>query len=167
LRLSLSEGDRLAGSASEESFFAGPMVPTLLIVDDSRTVRTLARQACLTQGWHLLEAVDVPQGLKSAERVPVDLILLDTTLRGLEVTEALRAFRSHASTESTPIVLLAPSLGQGHVPPLARAQAQALLAKPFSRSDLDRTLSHWLVRPGASAPAPAVHSFAPVPSRSA
>jgi CheY-like chemotaxis protein len=142
------------------------MVPTLLIVDDSRTVRTLARQTCLTQGWHLLEAVDVPQGLKSAERVPVDLILLDTTLRGLEVTEALRAFRRHESTRSTPIVLLAPSLGQGSVPPLARADAQALLAKPFSRSDLDRTLRYWLARHDASAPASAFPCVASVPSKS-
>jgi CheY-like chemotaxis protein len=142
------------------------MVPTLLIVDDSRTVRTLARQACLAQGWHLLEAVDVPQGLKSAERVPVDLILLDTTLRGLEVTDAVRIFREQESTRSIPIVLLAPSLGQGAVSPAARAHALGILAKPFSRSDLDRTLRHWLMRTDPSAAAPAAYSATPAPSGS-
>lgn len=122
------------------------MVPTLLIVNDSRTVRMLARQVCLSQGWHLLESVDATQGLRTAARLPVDLILLDTTLRGLEVGDALRAFRSQGNTRLTPIVLLAPSLGQGTVSPDVRAQAAAVLAKPFSRSELERALRHWLSR---------------------
>jgi len=134
------------------------MVPTLLIVDDSRTVRALARQVCHSHGWHLVEAVDALQGLRSAARLPVDLILLDTTLRGLEVAEAVRAFRGQENTRSTPIVLLAPSLGQGHVSPAARSSTQAVLAKPFSRLELDRTLRHWLSRQDALNIAQAVGS---------
>lgn len=124
------------------------MVPTLLIVDDSRTVRTLARQVCLRRSWRLLEAGEMTEALRLAQLHPVDFILLDTTLRGIPASEAVELFRSQAGTQTTPIALLAPIAGHGGVPPRVRTQTQGLLSKPFSRFSLDLTLQRWLTDAG-------------------
>lgn len=124
------------------------MVPTLLIVDDSRTVRTLARQVCLRRGWRLLEAREATEALRLTQVHPVDFILLDTTLRGIAAAEAMDVFRNQPNTQTTPIALLAPASGHGGVPPQARARAHGLLSKPFSRYALDLALQRWLIEAG-------------------
>lgn len=131
------------------------MAATLLIVDDSRTVRMLARQVCRQRGWLLFEAIDAAQGLRIASRESIDLVLLDTTLRGLRLSDAIHAFRNLPLTRNTPILLLAPSLGQGNLPLSAKEQAQSVLAKPFSCAALDRTVGQWLFG-SAHAPAAAL-----------
>jgi CheY-like chemotaxis protein len=121
------------------------MVPTLLIADDSRTVRTLARQVCLRRGWRLLEAREATEALRLTQVHPVDFILLDTTLRGFAAAEVMDLLRNQSATQTTPIALLAPASGHGGVPPQARSQAHGLLSKPFSRYALDLALQRWLI----------------------
>lgn len=137
------------------------MAATLLIVDDSRTVRTLARQVCLGRGWNWHEAANVAEGLRLASRESIDLVLLDTTLRGLHPLDALHAFRDQLRSRDTPILLLAPSLGQGSLPLSLRAQAQGVLAKPFSHAALGHAAGLWLAGSSIVHAAARTRSLAP------
>ncbi len=139
------------------------MAATLLIVDDSRTVRTLARQVCRRRGWDLHEAANVAEGLRLASHESIDLVLLDTTLRGLHPLDALHAFRDRLQSRDTPILLLAPSLGQGCLPLSLRAQAEGVLATPFSHAALDHTAERWLAGSSLVSSPLLARSLAPAP----
>jgi CheY-like chemotaxis protein len=82
------------------------MKSTILLVDDSRLLRTANHRALVRAGYDVIDAEDGVRGLQLAqERLP-DLILLDMMLPLLPGPEVLRALKNDPRTNCIPVIVL-------------------------------------------------------------
>jgi two-component system KDP operon response regulator KdpE len=76
----------------------------ILIVDDEPPIRRFLRTSLAAQGYRIEEAVDGQAALDFLRRNPVDAIVLDLGLPGMDGFEVIRQLRTSGSL--TPIVVL-------------------------------------------------------------
>ena len=107
------------------------MAPTVLIVDDSSTVRIQAGRALAQAGFRVLEAVDGIDGLeKLGGADPVALIVCDFNMprmSGIEFLEAL----SKRGGAVPPVVMLTTEGNPVLVKRALEIGAKAWMTKPF------------------------------------
>jgi CheY-like chemotaxis protein len=106
--------------------------PLILVVDDEPPIRSLLRQTLLEEGYEVLEAPDGPTALDLAQSHPIDLVLLDIRLPGIDGAEVARRLRQSPIEQPRIVVLTAASYADELV-----EGADAYLSKPF---DLDELL---------------------------
>jgi two-component system response regulator MprA len=78
-------------------------MPTILVVDDDRTITAMLRRTLTYEGYNVLTATDGHAALSQAQAHHPDLVVLDWLmpgLNGLEVAQRLR------DAEGTPILML-------------------------------------------------------------
>src|SRR5262249_61979435 len=84
----------------------GRITPTILVVDDDATCRTLL-EACLgSQAYQVFTAHDGPGALQELERVHPDLVLLDVVMPKMDGFEGCRLLKYSPETRLTPAPLL-------------------------------------------------------------
>lgn len=105
----------------------------VLVVEDDPTVREVAGDYLRSAGLVVDEAGDGFSALRSAERTPPDLVVLDRMLPGIDGLEVARRLRA---ARRVPIILLT-ALGstEDRIDGL-EAGADDYLAKPFSPREL-------------------------------
>jgi CheY-like chemotaxis protein len=77
--------------------------PIILVVEDYPDTRTLLSSLLRSQGYMVVEAGDGREGLRQANRVHPDLILMDLALPELDGVEATRQIRQRHLLSQTPI----------------------------------------------------------------
>ena len=77
--------------------------PLILIVEDYPDTRTLLSSLLRSKGYMVIEAGDGKEGVRQANRVNPDLILMDLALPELDGVEATRQIRQRQSHSQTPI----------------------------------------------------------------
>jgi CheY-like chemotaxis protein/DnaJ-domain-containing protein 1 len=129
-------------------------VPTILCVDDDRSLCQILAKTFALEGWDVRVAHDGEQALREATSSPVDLMLLDLLLPkrdGFSVLEALRS--SPKPLSDLPVILMSGcSRTPQYVDRAERLRAGAFLTKPVPLDDLLRVTAEQL---GAAAPSPA------------
>jgi two-component system chemotaxis response regulator CheY len=103
---------------------------TVLIVDDSATVRTQAKRALTQAGFTVLEAPDGLEALKVLETQTVDFTVCDVNMPnmgGLELLEELRKRGINA-----PFLMLTTEAQPRLVQRAKAAGAKAWIIKPFN-----------------------------------
>jgi two-component system, cell cycle response regulator len=118
----------------------------VLIVDDSRTIRAAIRETLQEQGLfdEYLEAENGWAGLKLALTRPVDLVLCDLEMPGLDGFGFILRFRADPRTKMIPVLMLS---GQGSpekkVEGFARG-ANDYLVKPCHPAELCARVKNYL-----------------------
>jgi two-component system chemotaxis response regulator CheY len=110
---------------------------TVLVVDDSNTMRQMVAHVLRLSGYDVLEAADGEHALALARAHHVDAVLTDQNLPGIDgltVVRELRAMRSHAET---PILVLTTEGSDALRQAGREAGATGWMVKPF---DPDRLL---------------------------
>jgi two-component system chemotaxis response regulator CheY len=114
----------------------------ILVTDDSRAMRMIVvrtlRQAGFA-GHHILEAEDGKQGLATAVKESVDLILCDWNMPEMSGIEFLRALR--ASGSNTPFCFVTSEGSEELREQATAAGAVGLIAKPFTAEAFAAALS--------------------------
>lgn len=77
----------------------------ILLVEDSRFLRTAAANVLETQGFQVFTASDGEQALKIAADSQIDIILLDMILPKMQGMDVLKALRQEPATASTPVIV--------------------------------------------------------------
>jgi CheY-like chemotaxis protein len=117
-------------------------MPTILLVDDSRLVRTANHRALNRAGYDVIDAEDGQRGIELAqERLP-DLILLDMMLPKVSGPQVLRTLKNDPRTNSIPVIVLS-ALSQKNKEKLEQDGAAGYVEKS---DDLLRNDSAILVR---------------------
>jgi DNA-binding response OmpR family regulator len=62
---------------------------TILVVDDEDPIRKLIEMELTDEGYKVLTASDAREGLKIVETQPLDLVILDIRMPGMDGLEAL------------------------------------------------------------------------------
>jgi CheY-like chemotaxis protein len=110
--------------------------PQIMVVDDDPdTVSILARHL-QREGYIAIEAISGPECLRIIREHPVDVILLDLMMPGMDGFEVCRALKSDPNTAAIPIIMITARDDMD-----ARAEGMRLgvsdfLAKPVFRRQL-------------------------------
>lgn len=119
--------------------------PRLLVVDDSRTVRSVVRACVEPAGWEVLDARDAEHGAVLAARTQPDAILCDLYLGGMSGSQLCRLLRADDRTRDIPIVLMSGSASRRCEFWAIESGAHAFLRKSELRS-LPSLLERWGAR---------------------
>lgn len=108
---------------------------TILVVDDlAQNIRLL--EAVLTpRGYHVASATSGAEALAQVRSAPVDLVLLDIVMPGMDGYEVCRQLRADEATRYLPIVMITASGEQEKVAAI-EAGADDFIAKPFDQAEL-------------------------------
>ena len=111
---------------------------TILLIDDSETHRAEIRSTIEASGLfeRVLEAADGLRGLKLLLGEPVDVVLCDLEMPGLDGDKLLLARGSQPSAANVPFVFLTASQDMGRRARLLEDGACDAIAKPFHPVDL-------------------------------
>jgi CheY-like chemotaxis protein len=128
-------------------------MPTVLVVDDEPTIRTLIRAVLEPTEYSVVEAVDGVSALEVAGKLRPDLILLDVALPRLSGLEVCRRLKGDSAMASTPVILLTGFVQQAEREAGKQAGAEGFIAKPFSPAALLKRIDEAVRRqPAATAP---------------
>jgi CheY-like chemotaxis protein len=126
---------------------------TILVVDDSATIRDFVRIYLMDFGCEFVEAASGERALQLARLMTLDLIIADVKMPEMDGFELVRRLRSDPDIKSraAPILLLT-----GEKAPMLRARclaagANAFLPKPIDTEKL-RDLARQLMCGGAASP---------------
>ncbi|HTS58842.1 MAG TPA: response regulator [Terriglobales bacterium] len=78
----------------------------ILLVDDSKLLRTANARILAKAGYEVLTAADGEEGLKIVQSQVPDLLVLDMMLPKLSGVEVLQAVRKNPSTQALPVIVL-------------------------------------------------------------
>jgi PAS domain S-box-containing protein len=108
---------------------------TVLVAEDNPDLRWYVA-GLLRPHYAVHEAPDGVTALEVARQHPVDLVLADVMMPGLDGFGLLAALRAHPTTAGLPVVLLSARAGEEAAIEGLRAGADDYLTKPFSSHDL-------------------------------
>ena len=112
------------------------MAKTILTVDDSASIRQMVAFTLKSAGYTVLEAADGNAGLNSAKSNPIDLILTDQNMPGMDGLTLIKALRALPQYRSTPILMLTTEAGDAMKQQGRAAGATGWLVKPFDPQKL-------------------------------
>lgn len=123
---------------------------TVLIVDDSPTIRRVATSVLEQHGYRVLSADNGESGFDLALRERPNLILLDVRMPGLDGYETCKRLRAAPVTSKTPIVMLSGNDGffdqvQGY-----QAGSSVYLTKPCEAKEMVAAVKRFLAQPTSS-----------------
>ena len=107
--------------------------PVALLIEDERQIRRFVRAALETEGYHVVEAETVRQGLQDAATRKPDIVVLDLGLPDGDGVAFIRDFRAWSAT---PIVVLSARTEETDKIEALDAGADDYLAKPFGVGEL-------------------------------
>jgi two-component system chemotaxis response regulator CheY len=112
------------------------MARCVLVVDDSASVRLAERVVLTGAGYEVLEAVDGQDALAKLAARPVQLVLTDLNMPGLDGVGLIRAIRADPAHRLTPVVMVTTESEQARKLEGKAAGATGWIVKPFGAEQL-------------------------------
>ncbi len=120
----------------------------VLVVDDDADSRGLLRDALTPLGLEFYEASEGEDGVRQAQALRPDAVLMDLRMPGLDGLAATRRIRTLPELRSTVIIAISASAFEHDREQCLRAGADDFLAKPFRQERLlDRLCVHLGLTP--------------------
>ena len=111
------------------------MARTILVADDSQTIRRIVEMALKASPYQIMEADSARGAMDAAQRGP-DLILLDYYMPDGSGYEVCRAIKSSDSTRAIPVIMLGGTYRDFDEGQARQAGADAVVMKPFKTDQL-------------------------------
>lgn len=120
--------------------------PTILIVDDSRTMRTALRLHLLPDAYSIAEAESAERGLTLARLLQPAAAVVDLHLPGMDGIDFVAALRREASDQlrSMGVLLVTGDELDEHRTRAREAGTEALLRKPVVATELRETIGQLI-----------------------
>jgi twitching motility two-component system response regulator PilH len=119
-------------------------VPTVLIVDDSKTERELMARAVTYAGHSVVFAEDGNEALEKAKAIQPSLILMDVVMPNLNGFNATRQLKADAATKHIPIVLVTTKSGDSDKFWGKKQGADDHVCKPYQSNDLIEIIRRYV-----------------------
>lgn len=116
----------------------------ILVVDDNRTNRTLLARMLQVQGYAVATAEDGQQALELLEQArvpPIDLVLLDVLMPGLDGYDTLAQIKANAALRHVPVIMISAVDELESVIRCIELGATDYLPKPFNAGLLQARIS--------------------------
>lgn len=108
------------------------MAKTILIVDDSASIRQLVSMCLKGAGYDVVESCDGEDALKKLTGQRVHLVISDVNMPKLDGIGLVKALKQHPDYKFTPIMMLTTESQDAKKREGQAAGAKAWLVKPFN-----------------------------------
>ncbi len=125
---------------------AGGTAPTVLVIDDDGATQDLLALLLSSAGYTLLHADSGEAGLAMLDQAPVDLVVLDLRLPGLDGFDVCVRIRERAGRQPPILVLTATTRPNGATTSF-QLGADDYVAKPYAAGELLARIARLLRRP--------------------
>jgi signal transduction histidine kinase len=109
---------------------------TVLVVDDNAENRALAQATLEDEGFTVRLAASGPEALESFQAMPVDCVLLDIRMPGMDGIEVCRVLRALPGGEDVPILFLTAQRDPDTFDRAREVGADDYITKPFRPNEL-------------------------------
>lgn len=124
--------------------------PLLLVVDDEESMRWFLEKTLRREGYDVLSARDGPEAVALAQAHPVDLVLADVRMPGMDGVALLRALR--ATHAHVPVLLMTAYGAVEDALSAMKLGANDYLTKPFRVDAIRATVAKALAEGVTRAP---------------
>lgn len=108
------------------------MSKTILIVDDSVSLRQVVSIALRGAGYEVIEAQDGKDGLAKAQSLPkIHLVISDVNMPNMDGLTMVREIKKLPAFKFTPVIMLTTEAGQDMKAKGQEVGAKAWMVKPF------------------------------------
>jgi chemosensory pili system protein ChpA (sensor histidine kinase/response regulator) len=111
-------------------------VPTVMVVDDSLTVRKVTDRLLRKQGMSVVLAKDGVEAIEKLREGIPDVMLVDIEMPRMDGYELTSRVRSESLTRHIPIIIITSRAGAKHKQKAMELGANVYLTKPFQEEDL-------------------------------
>jgi signal transduction histidine kinase len=118
--------------------------PRILYVEDDLPSRMLVSQVLHMAGYEVVEAEDGMAGIRLAQEIRPDLILMDINMPGLDGYAAATKIKSLPGLAATPIIAVTANVVEGDRERALTAGCDGYLAKPIDVDALPRQINEFL-----------------------
>jgi response regulator RpfG family c-di-GMP phosphodiesterase len=109
---------------------------TILVVDDSRTIRKIVEEGLAQSGFQVATAINGKEALNIIKYTKPDLILSDIDMPVMNGFEFCNAVHSSADLASIPFVVMSSNNDRAHMKRMLQYGAEAYIIKPFNTDQL-------------------------------
>ncbi|MCE0558840.1 MULTISPECIES: response regulator [unclassified Motilimonas] len=107
------------------------MAKTILVVDDSVSIRQVVGIALKGAGYDVIQACDGKDALSKMSGQKINLIISDVNMPNMDGISFLKEVKQHPKYKFTPVIMLTTEAGQGKMAEGRAAGAKAWVVKPF------------------------------------
>ena len=124
---------------------------SVLVIDDDADIRDLLRLKLDQVGLDVWTEPNGTSGLKAAQRLHPDLVLIDWMMADLSGLEVCRAVRSDPAMRDVRLVVVSGRADEADIEWAYAAGADEYVVKPFRMSTMVQTLEDLLASPASPA----------------
>jgi len=117
------------------------MSKTILIVDDSASIRQVVSITLKKAGYDVIEAVDGKDGLSKLDGKKINLILSDVNMPNMDGISMVKAIKQMPTYKFTPIIMLTTEGSDDKKKQGQAAGAKAWIVKPFKPEQMLQAVS--------------------------
>ena len=117
---------------------------TVMVVDDSVTVRKVTSRLLERHGYEVLLAKDGMDAIAKLEDVRPDIMLLDIEMPRMDGFEVASLVRHNPNLEDLPIIMITSRTGEKHRERAFQIGVNAYMGKPFQEEQLLETIGELL-----------------------
>ena len=136
--------DLLDHIPEEQEVDEGQHVRTVMVVDDSVTVRKVTSRIIERQGWNVMVAKDGVDAVSQLQDSYPDVVLLDIEMPKMDGFEVLRTVRRDERLKHLPIIIITSRTGEKHKQQAKELGVNEYLGKPFQEEVLLSTIEDVL-----------------------
>jgi two-component system chemotaxis response regulator CheY len=113
-----------------------------LVVDDSRTIRTILKRILAEMGYEVCEAANGVEALQviAVEKADLELVLADWNMPEMNGLEMLKQLRQNPELSDVKVVMVTTEAELGHMASALDAGADEYVMKPFTKDILKEKL---------------------------
>ncbi|TAH45510.1 MAG: hybrid sensor histidine kinase/response regulator [Betaproteobacteria bacterium] len=131
-------------------------LPTVMVVDDSLTVRKITGRLLEREGYRVVTAKDGVDALEKLIETLPDVVLSDIEMPRMDGFDLVRNIRADARTRDVPVIMITSRLADKHRRYAAEVGANHYLGKPYQEEELLTLLAGYTGRACHPAQAQAV-----------
>jgi len=121
------------------------MAKTILIVDDSSSLRNVVKIALVDAGYDVIEGGDGNEGIKALDGRKVHLIISDVNMPNMDGITMVKEIKTMASYQFTPIIMLTTEAGDDLKSQGKAAGVKAWVVKPFKPDQMLNAVSKLIM----------------------
>jgi len=120
------------------------LAKTIMVVDDSITVRKVTANLLKRQGWEVVTAKDGVDAVAQLQEVVPDLMLLDVEMPRMDGFELATQIRNTEHLRHIPIIMITSRTGTKHRERASKIGIDRHLGKPFNEQELLENINSLL-----------------------
>ena len=136
----------LAAPSAAPTALAPLAVPTVMVVDDSLTVRKITSRLLSREGYEVLTAKDGLDAWQQLQEVIPDVMLVDIEMPRMDGFELTRNVRGDSRTKEIPIIIISSRTADKHRNVANELGVNVFLGKPYQEDELLKHIAEFIKR---------------------